>query len=77
MDYLRTTMKVKRAVRGLTQAELADLSGITRKSIIAIELGKMVPSIVLALKLARSLKVNVEDLFDIDDKPQDDIVDAS
>lgn len=77
MDYLRTTMKVKRAVRGLTQAELADLSGITRKSIIAIELGKMVPSIILALKLARSLSVNVDDLFEIDDKPQDDIADAS
>jgi putative transcriptional regulator len=56
-------MKMERARRDLTQAELADLAGVTRKSINAIEMGHMVPSIVLALKLAHALGVKVEDLF--------------
>ncbi len=47
----------------LTQANLADQTGITRKSINAIETGKMVPSIVLCLKLAKALGAPVEELF--------------
>lgn len=64
-EALTTTMKLQRAKRDLTQAQLADLSGITRKSINAIESGRMVPSIVLALKLARTLGVTVEELFSL------------
>lgn len=64
-ETLRTTMKLQRALRGLTQAELAEMSGITRKSINAIEAGSMVPSTLLALKLARALGVTVEELFSI------------
>jgi putative transcriptional regulator len=64
-EALATTMKLQRARRNLTQAQLADLSGITRKSINAIESGRMVPSIVLALKLARTLGVTVEELFSL------------
>jgi putative transcriptional regulator len=62
-DRLTTTMKVQRARRDLTQAELAELAGVTRKSVNAIETGHMVPSIILALKLAQALGVKVEDLF--------------
>jgi putative transcriptional regulator len=62
-EELRTTLKVHRAMHDLTQADLAALVGVTRKSINAIETGKMVPSTVLALKLARALKVPVEALF--------------
>lgn len=65
-ETLVTTMKLQRARGDLTQAQLADLSGITRKSINAIETGRMVPSIILALKLARTLGVTVEDLFSIE-----------
>lgn len=68
-ELLRTTMKIERARRDLTQAELADLAGVTRKSINAIETGHMVPSIILALKLARALGVKVEDLFALDAMP--------
>jgi putative transcriptional regulator len=64
-EALATTMKLQRARRHLTQAQLADLSGITRKSINAIESGRMVPSILLALKLARTLGVTVEELFSL------------
>jgi putative transcriptional regulator len=63
MERLTTTMRVHRARMDLTQAELAERAGITRKSINAIETGQMVPSIVLALKLARTLGLTVEELF--------------
>jgi putative transcriptional regulator len=62
---LATTMKVQRAMRDLTQADLAVLAGVTRKSINAIEGGHMVPSVLLALQLAKVLGVTVEELFQI------------
>ncbi len=63
MERLTTTMRMHRARMDLTQAELAERAGITRKSINAIETGQMVPSTILALKLARALGLTVEDLF--------------
>lgn len=65
-EILKTTLKVQRAMRDLTQADLAEMAGITRKSINAIEMGHMVPSTILALKLARALKVTVEELFSLE-----------
>lgn len=57
---------MQRAIRNLTQAELAEQAGVTRKSVNAIEAGRMVPSVLLALKLARVLEVPVESLFTLD-----------
>jgi putative transcriptional regulator len=68
-ERLTTTMKLERARRDLTQAELADLAGVTRKSINAIETGHMVPSTILALKLAHALGLKVEDLFALEAVP--------
>ncbi|WP_426106276.1 helix-turn-helix transcriptional regulator [Massilia sp. TSP1-1-2] len=68
-EHLKTTMKVQRAMRDLTQADLAAMAGITRKSINAIEMGHMVPSTILALKLAHALKVSVEELFSLEVRP--------
>ena len=48
---------------GLTQEELSNSADVSRKSINAIENGIYVPSTVLALKIARTLKCKVEDLF--------------
>jgi putative transcriptional regulator len=62
-------MKIERARRDLTQAALAELAGVTRKSINAIETGHMVPSIILALKLAHALEMKVEDLFALEAVP--------
>jgi len=64
-DTLRNTLKVQRAMRDLTQADLAGLAGITRRSVNAIEMGRMVPSVLLALKLARALGVTIETLFSL------------
>ena len=63
MERLTTTMRVHRARLELTQAGLAQLAGITRKSVNAIETGQMVPSTILALKLARTLGLTVDELF--------------
>lgn len=68
-ERLVTTMKLQRARLDLTQAELAERAGVTRKSINAIETGNMVPSTLLALKLARVLGVTVEELFAIEVLP--------
>jgi putative transcriptional regulator len=59
------TLKVQRAIRDLTQAELADLAGVTRASVNAIETGRMMPSILLALKIARALDVSVDAIFNL------------
>ena len=62
-EGLHNTLKVQRAKRDLTQADLAALAGVTRKSVNAIETGNMVPSVLLALKLARGLGVSVDTIF--------------
>ena len=66
-EALQNTLRVQRAIRDLTQGELADRAGVTRKSVNAIEAGRMVPSVLLAIKLARALGVSVETLFSVDD----------
>ena len=63
---LQNTLKVQRAKKDLTQEQLAELVGVTRKTINTIENRKFIPSTYLALKLADSLDVSVEELFQID-----------
>ena len=65
-EVLCNTIKVERAIRNLTQADLAALAGVTRKSINAIETGRMVPSMLLGLKIARALGVSVNTIFSLD-----------
>ena len=69
-EGLRNTLKVQRAMRDLTQADLATLAGVTRKSVNAIEAGRMTPSVFLALKLSRALGVPVETIFRLDGGPE-------
>ena len=56
-------LKVERAKRNLTQAQLAQLVGVSRQTINAMEANKYVPSTVLALKIARVFKKPVESIF--------------
>ncbi len=63
---LGSKLKDVRAAAGLTQAELADRVGVSRKTINTVENGVFVPSTLLALKLAKALKCKVEDLFFLD-----------
>ena len=64
---LKNTIKVQRAIKDLTQEQLAELVNVTRKTINTVEKGHFVPSTVLALKLARVLGVTVEELFILDE----------
>jgi putative transcriptional regulator len=54
-----------RKFSGLTQQDLSMAAEVSRKSINAVENGVYVPSTVLALKIARTLKCSVEDLFEL------------
>jgi len=60
---LGNNLRVARGQHGLTQAELALLVEVSRKTINTIENGVFVPSTYLALKLAQALKMTVEALF--------------
>lgn len=62
-EGLRNWLKMYRARLNLTQADLAERTGVTRKTINSVENGIFVPSTVLALKLAQVLEVTVEQLF--------------
>ena len=57
-------VREERTGAGLTQVQLAEMVGVTRQTIIAIEKGNYTPSVLLALKLSRVLKSTVEELFD-------------
>ena len=65
-ERLANRIKEKRAELGLTQAELAERVGVTRKTVNTVENGVFVPSALLALKLAKALSVPVEELFRIE-----------
>ena len=62
-ERLLNEIKARRTALGLTQSELAELCGVSRKTVNTVENGVFVPSTVLALKLARALRVRVEQLF--------------
>lgn len=66
-ERLANRLKDKRGELGLTQAELAERCGVTRKTVNTVENGVFTPSALLAIKLARALSVPVEELFWLED----------
>ena len=60
---LLNNLEALRKSAGLTQQELSVAAEVSRKSINAIENGIYIPSTGLALKIAKTIKCNVEDLF--------------
>jgi putative transcriptional regulator len=60
---LHNRLRETRLEKGLTQESLANAVGVTRQTIIAIEKEKFVPSVKLALELARALDASLEALF--------------
>ena len=62
-EWIVNQIKERRAERGLTQQEVAQLVGVSRQSIISIEQGRYVPSLPLALKFAQVFQCAVDDLF--------------
>ncbi|MFL6730617.1 MAG: helix-turn-helix transcriptional regulator [Sphingomicrobium sp.] len=62
-ERLANRIKERRTELDLTQAELAEQVGVTRKTVNTVENGVFTPSATLAIKLARALNVQVEQLF--------------
>lgn len=65
---MKNSIKVERAKKNITQAELAKLAKVSRQTINAMELGKYVPSTVLALKLASIFETEVGTIFILEQK---------
>lgn len=60
---MKNRIKVLRAEREITQAQLADLLEVSRQTVNAIEKGKFDPSLPLAFKLSRVFDQPIEDIF--------------
>ena len=65
---MKNTIKIQRAIKDVTQAQLAEIIGVSRQTINAIEKNKYVPSTVLALKLAQFFEVAVENVFELSEE---------
>jgi putative transcriptional regulator len=63
MPGLRNTLRELRAQRSMTQQDLADLIGVTRQTVIAIELDKYSPSLETAFRIAHVFNVPLEQVF--------------
>ena len=63
---MKNTIKVERALKSITQEDLAKIIGVSRQTINAMEAGKYVPSTVLALKIAKHFGKKVEDIFELE-----------
>ena len=61
---MKNTIRVLRAEKRLSQAELAELVGVSRNSINSVENGKFDPSLPLAFRIAHVFVRTVEDIFD-------------
>jgi putative transcriptional regulator len=64
---LHNHIKIQRAIKDITQEELAIQVGVTRKTINTIENGVYIPSTILALRLARFFEIKVEELFELNE----------
>ncbi len=60
---MKNNIKVERAIKGLTQEDLANKVAVSRQTINAMEANKYVPSTVLALKIAKLFNKPVEEVF--------------
>ncbi len=62
-EKVQNSVHEARTKMGITQEDLADKVGVSRQTIIAIEKGNYVPSVLLAMKIAKFFKQSVEALF--------------
>lgn len=65
---MKNKIKIQRAIKDITQEDLAKIISVSRQTINTIEKNKYVPSTVLALKLARYFGVAVEEIFTLDEE---------
>lgn len=70
---MKNSIRKMRKDKGLRQEDLAQILGVTRQTIIAIENDKYNPTLELAMKLARFLETSVEDIFVLDEKSDETV----
>ncbi len=64
---MKNRLRVIRAERNWSQADLAEKLGVSRQTINSVETGKYDPSLPLAFKIARLVNLKIEDIFTLDD----------
>ncbi len=64
---MKNKLKIQRAIHDLTQDDLAKRIGVSRQTINTIESGKYIPSTALALKMAKTFGITVEELFQLEE----------
>ena len=67
---MRNEVRALRTAKGMSQGELAQAMSVSRQTINAIETGRYLPSLPLAINLARFFTLTVEEVFDADDNEQ-------
>ena len=67
LEKMKNNLRVERAIKRLTQQQLAELIGVSRQTINSMELGKYVPSTVLALKISQVFEKQVNEIFQLED----------
>jgi putative transcriptional regulator len=65
---MKNNLHVERAIKKMTQADVADKVGVSRQTINSIESNKYIPSTLLALKIARVFGKSVEDIIQLEKK---------
>ncbi|WP_436326782.1 helix-turn-helix transcriptional regulator [Brevibacterium sp. FAM 27836] len=73
MEVQTSNLKQVRKASGLTQAQLAQLAqltGVSRQTIIATEKGDYAPSVYLAIRISRTLNTTVEEIFSLQEEAQ-------
>jgi putative transcriptional regulator len=64
---MKNNIRVERAIKDMTQEELAKLANVSRQTINTIESNKYIPSTLLALRIARIFGKPVEEIFSLDE----------
>ena len=65
---MKNKIKIQRAIKNITQAQLAEIIGVSRQTINAMEKGKYIPSTVLSLKIAKYFETPLEEVFSLEDE---------
>jgi len=64
---MKNTIKIHRAIKNITQEDLAKRIGVSRQTINSIETNRYVPSTILALKIAAVFEVGVNKVFELEE----------
>lgn len=67
-SVLNNVRELRRQKEGMTQQKLAELTGVSRQTIISIEAHRYTPSLALAIKIAKVFETKIEDIFKISEQ---------